>query len=165
MSGKDEKQAAEGEMTAHKRSDPNDKEDEALAEALRRAIGTFVRTFREKTDTHKSAQSEALVLLERDGALNVAALALRRNVTHQTMRLVVAQLESAKLIERQSDPSDRRSQLFSLSDAGKLELQRSRSARASKIGSVIKETLSVKERETLKASIALLSRMSDAARE
>ncbi|WP_207460387.1 hypothetical protein [Azospirillum sp. SYSU D00513] len=43
-----------------------------LAEELRRAIGTFVRTVRDDADGPKTAQSETLGLLERCGAMNIA---------------------------------------------------------------------------------------------
>lgn len=150
-------------MTPPKQSEPLDRQAEVLAEEFRRAISTFVRTFREKTHTEKSAQDEALILLERDGAMNVTALAQRRNVTHQTMRLVVGQLENAGLIKGEPDPSDRRSTLFCLSDTGRSALQHSRATRASKIGNIIENTLSAEDRQTLAASIALMDRMSDAA--
>jgi DNA-binding MarR family transcriptional regulator len=136
---------------------------ESLAEDLRRAVGTFVRAVREKSDAEKSAQTEALGLLDRDGPMNIAALAQRRNVTHQTMRLVVAQLETAGLVARQADPADRRSQLFSLSPLGHSALTRGRTARASKIGEMIDKTLTVEEQGVLQTAVALLDKLSAAA--
>lgn len=135
----------------------------ALAEALRRTIGTFVRVIREKTATEKSAQSEALALIDREGAMNVATLAQRRGVTHQSMRVVVAQLAADGLIERSQDPADRRSWLLSLSDAGRTQVLRHREARAARIGRLIETTLSAAERRHLHASVELLDRISAAA--
>lgn len=150
-------------MTARKVGDERDSDALALAEELRRAIGTFVRVVRERTDTETSAQSETLGLLDRDGAMNVAALAQRRTVTHQTMRVVVAQLVAEGLVERRPDPEDRRSQLLSLSDAGRDAVLRDRRSRASRIGKMIEKTLSVAEREHLRKSISLLDRIGAAA--
>ena len=140
-----------------------DPHTERLAEDLRRAVGTFVRAVREKADADKSAQTEALGLLDRDGPMNIAALAQRRNVTHQTMRLVAAQLENAGLVERHADPSDGRSQLFSLSPLGLSELNRGRAERASKIGDMIDKTLNAEERTVLQSAVALLDKLSAAA--
>src|SRR5690606_32256515 len=79
-------------MAARKTENPPSTNPAALAEELRHAIGTFVRAIRKRTATEKSAQSDVLGLLEREGAMNVAALAQRRNVTHQSMRVAAAQL-------------------------------------------------------------------------
>jgi DNA-binding MarR family transcriptional regulator len=136
---------------------------EALAEELRRAVSRFVRVVRDKAGTEKSAQSEALVLLERDGAMNIAAMAQRRKVTHQTMRVVVNQLEKAGWVERLADPQDGRSQLIALSNAGRAELRRARRARSSKIDAMIDKTLSDQERDQLRFAITLLDRLSAAA--
>jgi DNA-binding MarR family transcriptional regulator len=133
-----------------------------LAEDLRRAIGTLVRAIRETTDTDRSAQSETLGLLERDGAMNVAALAQRRGVTHQTMRSVVAPMVAAGLVARAVDPDDGRSQLLSLSDSGRRLIARERLARASRLGTIIEQTLSVAEQDHLRRSIDLLDRISAA---
>lgn len=134
-----------------------------LAEDLRRAVGTFVRAIRERADTEKSAQSETLALLAREGAMNVAALANRRNVTHQTMRVVVAQLAADGLVERGPDPADRRSQLLSVSDAGRREIARDRLARASRIAALIEASLPPSERRRLHDATVLLDRLSAAA--
>lgn len=135
----------------------------ALAEDLRRAVGTFVRAIRKGADTGRSAQDETLDLLARGGAMNVAALSQARNVTHQTMRLVAAQLEAASLVRSDPDPDDRRSRLLTISDAGRAELGRGRRARAARIEELIRTTLSEGERDRLRAGIALIERLSASA--
>lgn len=132
----------------------------ALAEDLRRAVGTFVRVIREEAATERSAQSETLGLLDREGAMNVAALAQRRSVTHQSMRVVVAQLVANGWVERSADPSDRRSWLVSLSRAGRAKVRRDRRARTARIGRRIDTVLSVAERKQLQAAVGLLDRIS-----
>ncbi|WP_210342768.1 MarR family winged helix-turn-helix transcriptional regulator [Kaistia sp. 32K] len=154
-------QAIDG-MTERKVENYPVSEVEVLAEELRRAISTFVRVIRDKTDTEKSAQSETLGILERNGAMNVAALALRRGVAHQTMRVVVAQMVADGLIDRSPDPEDKRSQLLSLSNIGRDMVVRDRISRASRIGTMIEATLSVEEREHLRKSIDLFDRISAA---
>jgi DNA-binding MarR family transcriptional regulator len=150
-------------MAARKTENPPSTDPAALAEELRRAIGTFVRAIRKRTATEKSAQSDVLGLLEREGAMNVAALAQRRNVTHQSMRVAAAQLVADGLFERRPDPDDRRSWLLSLSGKGRTRVRRDRDARAARIGQLVEATLSAAEQQRLRASIELLNRISAAA--
>jgi hypothetical protein len=101
-------------------SESGESSDDAtrLAEALRQSVSAFVRAVRQRTGTEKSAQSETLDLLESFGPMNVAALAGRRGVTHQTMRLVVAGLEADGLVQQLANTADRRSRLVSITSEG-----------------------------------------------
>ena len=132
----------------------------ALAERLRQTLGSFVRAIRLQADTPTTSQSETLALLDSHGPLSVAELASFRNVKHQSMRLVVSQLEGNGLVGRLPNPADGRSQLLSLTAKGRDQLSQSREARTSKIASLIEERLSVQERETLQAAIAIIERLS-----
>jgi DNA-binding MarR family transcriptional regulator len=152
-------------MNARKIENRPSSDATALAEELRRAIGTLVRVIREKTATEKSAQSETLGLLEREGAMNVAVLAQRRKVTHQSMRVVVAQLVADGLVERSPDPGDRRSWLLSLSHTGRARVRRDRDVRVARIAGLVETTLSAAEQKRLRASIGLLDRISAAAKD
>lgn len=130
-----------------------------LAEDLRRSVGGFVRAIRQDTGTTRSAQSDTLDVLDRLGPTNVAALAETRGVTHQTMRLVVAQLEASGLVTQEADPSDRRSRLVSISPAGRDALARQRIARTSRIADVIRNQLLPDERDLLRAATVILDRL------
>lgn len=132
----------------------------ALGEELRRVVGTFVRSIRREADTPTSSQSETLGLLDRRGAMSVASLAVERKVKHQSMRLVVEQLETAGLVTRLPNPEDGRSQLIALSDEGRAALARSRAARQREIASLIDERLSDAERQALRAAIAVIEKLS-----
>ncbi|WP_267432951.1 MarR family transcriptional regulator [Sphingomonas sp. GM_Shp_1] len=132
-----------------------------LAEDLRQSISAFVRVVRQRTGTVKSAQSETLDLLDSLGSMNVAALADRRGVTHQTMRLVVAGLEAEGSVRQLADPADRRSRLVSITSEGRLALFQGRSKRTVHIEEAIRRLLSLDEREHLKAAIPILNRLSD----
>jgi DNA-binding MarR family transcriptional regulator len=136
-------------------------EDDALllANRLRQAIGDIVRVVRNDTDTPRTAQSETLGLLERVGAMSVAALAEQRKVKHQSMRLVVAQLEAHALVVRDYDPSDRRSQVVSLTDAGRTMLATSRMTRARTLGALVEERLSNADRTILHAAIPIIEKL------
>ncbi|UAK25541.1 MarR family winged helix-turn-helix transcriptional regulator [Sphingomonas nostoxanthinifaciens] len=140
-----------------------DRSDEArLANDLRRSVSAFVRVIRQDTGTVRSAQSEALDLLHRLGPMNVAGLAEKRGVTHQTMRLVVAGLDTDGLVHQGADPSDRRSRLVKISPAGCAALAQERQVRTSRIEHAIQSQLSPGERDMLRAAISILDRLAEA---
>lgn len=136
-----------------------------LAGDLRRSVSRFVHAVRQRTDSARTAQSETLALLEREGAFNVATLAAKRKVTHQTMRVVVAQLTEQGLVERRPDPADARSRLIALSPRGRRAVEDDRLGRAQGIGALIEGALSDEQRRTLQAAIVVLDRLSEAAEE
>lgn len=131
-----------------------------LAQDLRQSVGTFVRAVRHDSGTQRSAQSETLDLLHRDGPMNVASLANRRGVTHQTMRLVVAQLEAGGMVRQEPDPADRRSRLATLTPAGSEALVCEREARTARIETAIRHLLSQQEQDVLRLAVPLLDRLS-----
>ena len=106
---------------------------------------------------------EALAMLDNDGAMSVAALAARRAVKHQSMRLLVGQLADDGLVVREADPGDRRSRTIHITGAGRQLLSRSRGSRASSIASRLQERLSPHERNVIREAIALLKRLGEAA--
>lgn len=132
----------------------------ALGEELRRVVGIFVRSIRREADTPTSSQSETLGLLDRQGAMSIASLAAERKVKHQSMRLVVEQLEAAGLVTRLPNPEDGRSQLIALSEEGRVALARSRAARQREIASLIDERLSDADRQVLRAAIEIIEKLS-----
>lgn len=131
----------------------------ALAEQLRATLGKFVRGIKAEANTPTTSQSETLSLLERAGPLSVAELAESRNVRHQSMRLVVGQLEAEGLINKSPNPTDGRSQLLTITEHGQERLSQSREARTSQIAKVITERLSDEDRRTLIAAILVIDRL------
>lgn len=130
-----------------------------LARDLRRSVSGFVRAIRQDTGTVRSAQSETLDLLDRLGPMNVASLAEKRGVTHQTMRLVVAQLDANGLVQQVADPADRRSRLVSVARAGRNALAREQELRESRIEDAIVNLLSLHEQDVVRAAIPILDRL------
>ncbi|MBS1168761.1 MAG: hypothetical protein H6R00_4786 [Proteobacteria bacterium] len=131
----------------------------ALGEELRRVVGTFVRSIRRQAGTPTNSQSETLTLLGCEGPMSVARLAAERKVKHQSMRLVVGQMEVAGLVTRLPNPDDGRSQLIALSEVGRAALIRSREARQRQIAALIDERLSADDRQVLRAAIGLIERL------
>lgn len=130
-----------------------------IAERLRSTLGRFVRSVRAQADTPTTSQSETLLLLEQSGPHSITDLATRRNVRHQSMRLVSAQLEAEGLVSRMPNPADRRSQLLSLTEKGRESLSRSRETRTLKIATLIEERLTDEERRLLEAAIQIIDRL------
>ena len=139
-----------------------DHETQQLAEDLREAIGRFVRVIRRDASTPSDARMEVLAMLGEDGAMSVAALAARRMVKHQSMRLLVGELADDGLVVREADPGDRRSRTVRVTEAGRQPLSRSRGSRASSIACRLRERLSPQERSVVREAIALLKRLGDA---
>lgn len=130
-----------------------------LAESLRRVTGSLVRLVRAQADSPSTAQSETLGLLDRDGPLSITALAGRRGVKHQSMRLVVAQMESAGLLRRKANPDDGRSFLFALTAAGSRAVAAGRLARADWMADALEQRLSAAERQAVARAVKALEKL------
>jgi DNA-binding MarR family transcriptional regulator len=151
-------------VPARRRNDAaSEAEAHRLAEELRQSVGGFVRAVRQQSGTRKSAQSETLDMLDRRGPMNVAELAEARGVTHQTMRIVVAQLQEAGLVTQEPDPTDKRSRSVSLTSAGHDTLVQERLARTSHIAGLIRSRLSAEECDVVRAAAAILARLASPA--
>jgi len=132
---------------------------ELLADDLREVIGRFVRAVRSRAPTPSQARAETLSLLERTGPVSIALLADGRGVTHQSMRLVIARLESEGWIELVADPQDRRGYLVHLTKKGIAENASARKARAEWIADALVSTMDPSEMATLRAAVPLLQKI------
>jgi len=138
---------------------PHDPQTLQLAETLRSTVSTFVRQVRVATSTARTSQLETLELLETRGALTVAELARLRGVKHQSMRLVVQELESQQLVTRQPNAQDARAQLLALTDTAINLLHDARQQRARWIANVLAEKLDEQARDDLIKGIAALNKL------
>lgn len=134
---------------------------ESLADDLRDVIGRFVRAVRSQAGTPSEAHGETLAFLERSGPVSIAVLAEGRGVRHQSMRLVIARLQSEGLIELIADPQDRRGYLVHLTKQGLAENAAARRARAAWIADALAATMTTSEIATLKAAVPLLQKLVD----
>lgn len=102
--------------------------DRELVARLRLAVARLSRRLRQEAAGEITAsQLSALSSLARMGALTLGELAGVERVRPPTMTRIVAQLEEAGLVSRQSDPEDRRISRVSISPAGQRFLESSRS--------------------------------------
>ncbi len=131
----------------------------ALAEELRQAVGSFVRKVRTAADTPPAAWSDTLGDLDRRGPMTVAALARLRQVRHQSMRVVVAQLEAHGLVVRTPDPADARGQVVDVTAAGRTVLASSRAARTNWIAAELQRHTTARERQAVGTALAVLRRL------
>jgi DNA-binding MarR family transcriptional regulator len=90
---------------------------EALYRAVR-IVGKAARTAEARGGMGPS-QIAVLGYLERDGPLSIAELAARERVSHPTMSRLVSSLARNGLIAKASSPTDARSRLVVVTDAGK----------------------------------------------
>lgn len=130
-----------------------------LAESLRNVVGKLVRSVRQASGTQPSAQGDTLAQLDRSGAISIAALADSRGVSHQSMRLVVARLETSGHVERRPDPEDGRGFLVELTEAGKAEAAADRKRRSDWLVKALEAELSPQEQKTLQQAVGLLERL------
>jgi DNA-binding MarR family transcriptional regulator len=77
------------------------------------------------------AQSRALRVLSRCGALRLSVLAEHLRIAARSTTEVIDDLEAKRLVERRPDPEDRRATLVGLTDHGIDVMERIRAARGS----------------------------------
>ena len=130
-----------------------------VAGELRRVIGNLVREVRGGAQTPSSAQSETLGFIDRHGPTSVSAMAAHRHVKHQSMRLVVAQLEQQRLVTREPDPDDARKQLVSLTREGRESLEQGRNQRSDWLAHQIRKKVTSAQLDTLEAATKILEQL------
>lgn len=129
---------------------------EQVAEDLRRVIGNLVRKVRSEAHTPSSAQSETLGFIERNGPTSISEMAVHRHVKHQSMRLVVAQLEQQLLVTRAPDPGDGRKLLIALTPAGQAALEQGRLQRSDWLANQLRQKTTPAQLDTLAAALVIL---------
>src|SRR6476469_4776130 len=88
------------------------------ASELRLVLGQLVRRLRAEY-SFPVAQASVLSRLDREGAQTASGLAAAERVRPQSMAQTLAELESTGLIERRTDPEDRRRIQIELTEQGR----------------------------------------------
>lgn len=92
------------------------------------------------------AEGSCLAIIDRHGPLSLSDVASRENLSAPTITKIVTRLEAQGLIERLTDPTDRRVSLVAVSENGAALLERVRSSRTAylnrKLRSLSEEDLS-----------------------
>ena len=131
-----------------------------LASELRVVLGHLIRRLRTQ---HQFSLSQGSVLgrLDREGPQSTSKLAAAERVRPQSMGQTVAELEAQGLIERHADPSDGRSSLIELTEAGRVELREDRGRREGWLAEALEQGFDNEEREVLDRAVGLLARLGE----
>ena len=101
-----------------------------VAARLRLAVARLQRIVRQQAMGGLNlAEGSCLAIIDRHGPLSLSDVASRENLSAPTITKIVTRLENQGLIERLTDPSDRRVSLVAVSRKGTALLERIRSSR------------------------------------
>jgi DNA-binding MarR family transcriptional regulator len=131
------------------------------ASHLRNAIVRTSRALRQETAGESGlspTQTAVLATINRSGPLTPSELAEIERVKRPTMTRTLACLESEGLIERTPDPTDGRSFLVAINDAGRERMARLRRRKNAYLARRLRD-LDPEEVETLARAAELLERM------
>jgi DNA-binding MarR family transcriptional regulator len=129
------------------------------AHELRIVLGQLVRRLRTEY-SFPVAQASVLSRLDREGAQTASGLAAAERVRPQSMAQTLAELESGGLIERRTDPEDRRRIQIELTEQGRERVLEERGKREGWLAAAITAELSPDEQQVLLAAVPLLRRLS-----
>ncbi len=132
-----------------------------LAHELRETLGRVVRRMRAEPGPPLALLS-VLGRLERGGPASISDLAAAERMRPQSMAQTVHELETGGLVERRSDPTDKRRWFVELTDAGQAKLRATRAAREDWLKDALDRHLSASERDLLRRAIDLLNRVAEA---
>jgi MarR family 2-MHQ and catechol resistance regulon transcriptional repressor len=125
--------------------------------SVRRAIAmtTVIDTDLDLNVSHQ--QFEVIVLLDEEGTLQVAEIGRRLQIAKAQMTQVMDKLSDLGLIERKTNPEDRRAINVSLSERGRTVLE----ANKVRLRNAVKETMEALSDEDLAELSASLRRVQD----
>jgi DNA-binding MarR family transcriptional regulator len=130
-----------------------------LAVRLRLVIARTARRLRQQAGEELSpSQAAALATIDRHGPLTPSELATRERIQRPTATRVIARLEEAGLVDRTSDPDDRRSCLVGVAPEGRRLLARVRTRKDAYLSRRLRD-LDADERATLDRAAAILERV------
>jgi len=107
------------------------------------------------------SQVSVVVRLEEGGPATVSSLARAEGMRPQSMSAVMTPLQQAGLVGGKADPNDGRQTLMSLTPKCLKWLREGRAARQDWLARRISEKLSVREQETLRAALSLLTKLTE----
>jgi DNA-binding MarR family transcriptional regulator len=140
---------------------PTRSERANAASELRIVLGQLVRRLR-SDNALPTSHIAVLSRLDRGGAQTTSGLAAAERMRPQSMAQTLADLGSEGLVDRRSDPSDRRQILVDLTARGRELLALERRRREDWLSQAITNELTPAEQQTLVAAVALLRRLAEA---
>lgn len=128
-----------------------------LVQGLRRVVRRRLRA-ELPVPPLRGAQLELLQLVEEEPGMGVAAAARSLHLAGNTVSTLVNQLVAAGMVQRATDPADRRAAHLSLTDAARERLARWRSARRVLVGDALAR-LSATDVAALEAALPALKNL------
>ena len=132
-----------------------------LAYELRETVGKVIRRLRAEPGP-PLAQLAVLSRLDREGPASISDLASADRVRPQSMAQTVHELERAGHVSRRPDPADARRAFVELTRSGRATLAATRARREDWLTRALERELDARERDQLRAALALLRRVADA---
>ncbi len=131
----------------------------AVAARLRLSATRLARRLRQQSGTgHSPSQLSALATIDHHGPLTLGALADHERVAPPSITKVVAKLEADGLVERATDPDDRRVQRVSTTKAGRTLMSETRRRKTTWLTARIRE-LPADEQARLVAALDVLDHL------
>ncbi|MEV6561433.1 MarR family transcriptional regulator [Nocardia sp. NPDC051756] len=132
-----------------------------VASALLVGVGALVRRLRhlQLEDALTMPERTALARLDREGPATSAELARKEQITPQAMGATLSALQARGLVERHSDPADRRRVVLALTPAGSRVLTEKRSAKTELMARVLAEEFTAAQLKQLAAAAPLIERL------
>lgn len=131
------------------------------ASDLRALVGRLSRRLRQTSVVGEMTLSQASVLslLEREGSATPGALAARERISPQSMGAILISLEALGLVSRTPDPTDGRSLVISLSEAGLQAIHGARRHKEERLARALADNFTADEQQLLIAALPLLERL------
>jgi DNA-binding MarR family transcriptional regulator len=127
-----------------------------VAARLRLAVARLQRIVRQQAMGGLNlAEGSCLAIIDRHGPLSLSDVASRENLSAPTVTKIATRLEGQGLIERLTDPTDRRVSLVSVSKRGAALLDQLRSGRTAYLHRKLRE-LSTDDLNRLLAALPVL---------
>ena len=126
---------------------------------LRMVVARLSRRLRQEANEGATpSQLAALATVERHGPITLGYLAGHERVRPPTMTRIVAGLEEARLVRRETDPSDRRVARVTITSEGTRLLARSRTRKDAFLASLL-EHLDPEELAAVERAVPILERL------
>lgn len=128
---------------------------------LRALVGRLSRRLRQTSVVGEMTLSQASVLslLEREGPATPGVLATKERISPQSMGAILISLETLGLVSRTPDPTDARSLVISLTEAGLQAVQGARRHREERLAHALAAHFTLEEQQVLIAALPLLERL------
>lgn len=126
---------------------------------LRRALRASIRTDY-PWETLPMAQVELLQVLAAHSPVRVGDLAARQRLAFSTVSGLIGQMMNAGLVERTTDPKDRRASAVTLTDAGRRQIAAWTHAHEQRLSTAL-EALPEKDQAAVRAALPALLHIAD----